>query len=215
MRLIIVRHRHRIVYQENINSDGATHLMKIEICGFFYKRYWCYAPLKIITMNFLNRILRGGTFFLIFTHKNHFMKKTLTILTLFCLFSLPHDAHAIVYSLSHGLVQDSLKVTNTSKGDKIANWGQKSTTTGVILFTLFVLLLLAIEFEMRGGFLLLLLYGSFIFGLILGILGLILCVTALSKKDTSLVGRKKARTGLFVLLFGALLNIILLLAVNR
>ena len=34
-------------YQANTNGDGAMHLMKNRNFGLYYKRYRCYAPLKL------------------------------------------------------------------------------------------------------------------------------------------------------------------------
>lgn len=136
------------------------------------------------------------------------MKIYLRILTFLILLSAPKSSFAIVY-----MPQDSVQIAQTVKttGDKIAHWGFKSSTIGTVLFTLAILLVAAIEFEMRGGLLLLLLYGFYILGPILALLGLALCITALVRKDTTKKGRKQARTGLFVLLFGALLSTILIL----
>ncbi|MBL7816083.1 MAG: hypothetical protein JNL70_13785 [Saprospiraceae bacterium] len=67
-----------------------------------------------------------------------------------------------------------------------------------------------VEFQMRGGFLLLLLYGSISLGPILGLLGLGLCIAALVRKDTTTTGRRKARTGLFTVLFGLIISIVVL-----
>ena len=136
------------------------------------------------------------------------MKVILKTLTFLFLFSMPESSFAIVY-----MPKDSVQITETvkTKGDKIAQFGQTSSIIGTILFTFAIILVAAIEFEMRGGFLLLLLYGSYIIGPILALLGLALCITALVKKDTTTKGRKKARTGLFLLLFGTLLSTILIL----
>ena len=38
----------------SINGDGATHLWKNRDLGVFYKRYRCYAPLKLFQQTFLS-----------------------------------------------------------------------------------------------------------------------------------------------------------------
>lgn len=141
------------------------------------------------------------------------MKKSISTILFLLFLGLPKSSFAIVNYSIDTLVQDSLmqNVTKT-KGDRIAHWGMKSSIVGTALFVLGILLLTALEFQMRGGFLLLLLYGSFIFGPILGILGLCASIIALSRKDTTKVGQIKARSGLFVLLLGILLSTVLILA---
>lgn len=135
------------------------------------------------------------------------MKVCLRILTFLFLFSMPESSFAIVY-----MPQDSIQVNKIVKttGDKIAQWGFKSSAFGAALFMLVILSAAFVGYEMYG-LLSLLLLVSINLGLILGLLGLALCISALIRKDTTKKGRKQARTGLFVLLFGALLSTILIL----
>jgi hypothetical protein len=133
------------------------------------------------------------------------MKKTISILSILFFLLLPKSSFAIVYNPTDSIFQDSLQKTEVrSQGDKIAFWGLKSTIAGTLLVAFALLMITVIEFEMRGGFLLILTFGSFITGPILALLGLILCLIALNRKDTTKFYRKKARTGLWVLLFSVL-----------
>jgi hypothetical protein len=139
--------------------------------------------------------------------------KTLIILVFLSVFcTLPERSFSITHPTTMSYAQDSLikHASDRNIGDRIAHWGLKSTTIGLVSFSLAMLLLALFDFEMRGGLLLLLLYGSITIGPILGLLGLTLCIVALLRKDTTHAGRKKARKGLLALLFGVAASIVIL-----